>query len=134
MQLEKNELVALMRNSMPGSVGFSQKIMPPAPLAVQDEMGNTLPAGTVPNAPSAVRPTAPTGLRRVCVSWGPEKGEVVVSVEEAPDWDVTASYIFPIKEAEAFAPLIRALGIKIKPLLGPGYFLETPTTPEVPDA
>lgn len=57
--------------------------------------------------------------RTVILSFGPKEGEVIVSVEEAPEWDVVASARVEARTVCGLLPVLRSLA-KVRDLTG-GY-------------
>lgn len=91
----------------PGDPGWADKIIPPEEDHAPPPKQRAWNPQTQSAAPAPlVAPTVPT--RRLVVSYGRTEGEFVLSVEEAPEWDMIATTKASVTSIYELMPIIAA--------------------------
>lgn len=89
----------------------------PDPQSAQSESGLVMPNGTP--ATSTGNPVTPSTDKRVCIGFGPQTGQLLLTLERGPDWEVNdgEAWMLPVGTVRQMMPILRAV-VRVKDMTG----------------
>lgn len=89
----------------------------PDPVAAASESGLVMPNGAP--AASTSNSVTPSSDKRVCIGFGPQTGQLLLSLERGPDWEVNdgEAWMLPVGTVRQMMPILRAV-VRVKDMTG----------------